>query len=145
MANPSLSELLLRGAARLMGGLRLPSPAEPQGQYLPHKYSAYQNFWVGGFRCVFPPPPWRGGGGVTPHTQRRGVEFHMPGRSCTGRMGWMAHRKRKEIKQQPGTAGPGHMLGSCLLSFHFLWAIHPIRPDKATWFQRIRSLANHQS
>ena len=46
----------------------------------------------------------------------------------TGRMGWMAHRKWKEIKQQPGTAGPGNMLGCCLLSFHFLWAIHPIRP-----------------
>ena len=47
---------------------------------------------------------------------------------CTGRMGWMAHRKWKEIKQQPGTAGQGNMLGCCLLSFHFLWAIHPIRP-----------------
>ena len=46
----------------------------------------------------------------------------------TGRMGWMAHRKWKEIKQQPGTAGPGNMLDCCLLSFHFLWAIHPIRP-----------------
>ena len=40
----------------------------------------------------------------------------------------MAHRKWKEIKQQPGTAGPGNMLGCYLLSFHFLWAIHPIRP-----------------
>ena len=40
----------------------------------------------------------------------------------------MAHRKWKEIKQQPGTAGPGNMLGCCLLSFNFLWAIHPIRP-----------------
>ena len=43
-------------------------------------------------------------------------------------MGWMAHRKWEEIKQQPGTAGPGNMLGCCLLPFHFLWAIHPIRP-----------------
>ena len=43
-------------------------------------------------------------------------------------MGWMAHRKWKEIKQQPGTAGPGNMLGCCLLSFHFLWVIHPICP-----------------
>ena len=33
----------------------------------------------------------------------------------------MAHRKWKEAKQQPGTAGPGNMLGSCLVSFHFLW------------------------
>ena len=38
----------------------------------------------------------------------------------------MAHGKWKEIKQQPGTARPGNMLGCCLLSFHFLWAIHPI-------------------
>ena len=47
---------------------------------------------------------------------------------CTGRMGWMAHRKWKECKQQPGTAGSGNMLGCCLIYFHFLWAIHPIRP-----------------
>ena len=35
----------------------------------------------------------------------------------------MANRKWKETKQLPGTAGPGNMLGSCLVSFHFLWAI----------------------
>ena len=35
----------------------------------------------------------------------------------------MAHRKWKETKQQPGTAGPDNMLGCCLVSFHFLWAI----------------------
>ena len=35
----------------------------------------------------------------------------------------MAHRIWKESKQQPGTAGPGNMLGSCLVSIHFLWAI----------------------
>ena len=35
----------------------------------------------------------------------------------------MAHRKWKETKQQPGTAGPGNMLGCCLVSFLFLWAI----------------------
>ena len=35
----------------------------------------------------------------------------------------MAHRKWKEIKQQPGTAGPDNMLGCCLISFHFLLAI----------------------
>ena len=35
----------------------------------------------------------------------------------------MAHRKWKENKQQPGTTGPGNMLGSSLVSFHFLWAI----------------------
>ena len=46
----------------------------------------------------------------------------------TGRMGWMAHRKWKEAKQLPGTAGPGNILGCCLISSHFLWAIHPIGP-----------------
>ena len=35
----------------------------------------------------------------------------------------MAHRKRKDTKLQPVTAGPGNMIGSCLVSFHFLWAI----------------------
>ena len=29
----------------------------------------------------------------------------------------------KETKQQPGTAGTANMLGCCLVSFHFLWAI----------------------
>ena len=35
----------------------------------------------------------------------------------------------KETKQQPGTAGPGNMIGCCLVYFHFLWAIlwpHPV-------------------
>ena len=36
---------------------------------------------------------------------------------------WMAHRKRKETKQEPGTAGPGNMFGCCLISFHFMWTI----------------------
>ena len=35
----------------------------------------------------------------------------------------MAHWKWKETKQEPGTDGPGNMLGCCLISFHFLWAI----------------------
>ena len=35
----------------------------------------------------------------------------------------MAHRIWKETKQLPGTAGPGNMLGCCLISVHFLWAI----------------------
>ena len=35
----------------------------------------------------------------------------------------MANRKWKETKLQPGTAGPGNMLGCCLVTFHFLWAI----------------------
>ena len=50
------------------------------------------------------------------------------GNESTGRMGWMAQRKWKEIKQQPGTAGPGNMLGCCFISFHFRCDIHPIRP-----------------
>ena len=52
----------------------------------------------------------------------------IPFQYSTGRMGWIAHRKWKEIKQQPGTARPGNLLGCCLLSFHFLWSIHPIHP-----------------
>ena len=35
----------------------------------------------------------------------------------------IAHRVLKETKQHPGTAGPDNMLGSCLVSFHFLLAI----------------------
>ena len=46
----------------------------------------------------------------------------------------MAYRKWKEIKQQPGTAGPGNMLGCCLASFHFRGDIHPIRP--VVWWNR---------
>ena len=35
----------------------------------------------------------------------------------------IVHRKWKETKLQPGTAGPGNRLGCSLVSFHFLWAI----------------------
>ena len=35
----------------------------------------------------------------------------------------IAHRKWKETKLHPGSAGPGNRLGSSLVSFHFLWAI----------------------
>ena len=35
----------------------------------------------------------------------------------------MANRKWKATKLQPGTTGPGNLPGSCLVSFHFLWAI----------------------
>ena len=31
--------------------------------------------------------------------------------------------KKLSNKQQLGTAGAGNMLGCCLVSFHFLWAI----------------------
>ena len=40
---------------------------------------------------------------------------------CTVRVDSLPHRKWREIQQQPGTAGPGNMLGCCLISFHFLW------------------------
>ena len=33
----------------------------------------------------------------------------------------MANRKWRETKQQPGTAGPGNMLGCCLIYVRFLW------------------------
>ena len=35
----------------------------------------------------------------------------------------ITHRIWKGTKQEPGTAGPGNMLGCCLVSFHFLSAI----------------------
>ena len=40
---------------------------------------------------------------------------------CTVRVDSLPHRKWKEIQQQPGTGGPGNMLGCCLISFHFRW------------------------
>ena len=46
-------------------------------------------------------------------------------------MGWMAHRKWKEIKQQPSMLPGPAVPGCCLFSFHFLWAIHPIRHVQA--------------
>ena len=36
---------------------------------------------------------------------------------------YSTHRKWREIKLQPGTAGTGNMLGCSLISFHFLLAI----------------------
>ena len=35
----------------------------------------------------------------------------------------MAHSIWKETKQETGLAVPGNMLGCCLISFHFQWAI----------------------
>ena len=40
--------------------------------------------------------------------------------TCTACGHRMAHRKWRETKQEPGTAGPGNMLGCCLVSLHFL-------------------------
>ena len=39
---------------------------------------------------------------------------------------WMSHRKQKDTKQQPGTAGHGNILGCCLVSFSFLCDIDSI-------------------
>ena len=40
----------------------------------------------------------------------------------------MSHRKWKEAKQEPCML-PGPAVPGCyLILFHFLWAIHPIRP-----------------
>ena len=46
---------------------------------------------------------------------------------CTEWMEWMLHRKQKETKQQPGTAGPDNILGCCLVSLRFLCDIHSVR------------------
>ena len=43
-------------------------------------------------------------------------------------MGWMAHRKWKEIKLQPSMLPGPAVPDSCLAYFHFRWAIHPICP-----------------
>ena len=43
------------------------------------------------------------------------------GTFTTGRMGWMAHRKWKEIKLQPSMLPGPAVPGSCLASFHFRW------------------------
>ena len=48
---------------------------------------------------------------------------HPPHPPCSAFRHRIAHRKWKENKLQPGTAGPGNMLGCSLVSFHFLWAI----------------------
>ena len=66
------------------------------------------------------------------------TKFHShPSFPCPAACGHrMAHRKWKENKQQPGTAGPGNMLGNCLVSFCFLWAI--LCPQ-AVLFQEERS------
>ena len=41
-------------------------------------------------------------------------------------MEWMSHRKQKETKQQPDTAGQDNILGCCLVSLSFLCNIHSI-------------------
>ena len=44
----------------------------------------------------------------------------------TGRMGWMANRKWKEVKQQPSMLPSPAVPGCCLVSFHFLCDIHSV-------------------
>ena len=41
-------------------------------------------------------------------------------------MEWMSHRKWRDTKQQPGTGGPGNILGCCLVSLRFLCDLHTI-------------------
>ena len=46
---------------------------------------------------------------------------------CTEWMEWMSHRERKlSSSRQPGTAGPGNILGCCLVSLCLLCDIHSI-------------------
>ena len=49
------------------------------------------------------------------------LETNVGGVHTTVRVDSLPHRKWKEIKQEPGTAGPGNMLGCCLIYFHFRW------------------------
>ena len=64
-----------------------------------------------------------------PKKQTKGMRLN---ELCTGWMGWMAHRKWKESKQQPSMLPDPAVPGCFLISFHFLWAIHPIRPVLVT-------------
>ena len=50
----------------------------------------------------------------------------------------MANRIWKEAKQQPGTAWPGNRLGSCLVSFQFLWAILSTSTVQWAWWMTSR-------
>ena len=60
------------------------------------------------------------------HFRKYWLKFSQLGRNnftllCTVRVDSLPNRKVREIQHQPGTAGPGNMLGCCLISFHFLW------------------------
>ena len=60
---------------------------------------------------------------------------------CTVRVDSLPHRKWREIQQQPGTGGPGNMLGCCLIFFHFRWGKLSTRTvhARAPRFQKIRA------
>ena len=60
---------------------------------------------------------------VMTYLRSRIINVQLYGQSLTACEHRMANRKWKETKQHPGTAGPGNMLGCCLVSFHFLWGI----------------------
>ena len=55
----------------------------------------------------------------------------------------MAHRKWKESKQQPSMLPGPAVPGCCLISFYFLWAIHPIRPVLGRIKDHLSALFNH--
>ena len=53
--------------------------------------------------------------------QDKVTKRHVACKECTVLVLRMAHKIWKETKQQPVTAGPGNMLGCCLVCFNFLW------------------------
>ena len=52
----------------------------------------------------------------------------------------VGHRKWKEAKQQPGTAGPGNILGCCLIYIHFLWGKLSTRTVNPQYWLQIQNL-----
>ena len=56
----------------------------------------------------------------------------------------MAHRIWKETKQEPATAGPGNMLGCCLIPFHFLWAILSTSTVEVSFKQEMKEGTGNQ-
>ena len=55
---------------------------------------------------------------------------------------YSARRQFGPTKQPPGTAGPGNMLGCCLVSFHFVWGKLSMRTVQCLptfWFQGLCS------
>ena len=58
---------------------------------------------------------------LTMHVEE--VDIEIFAHSCTVLVLGMAHRKWKEIKQHPSMLPGPAVPGSCLVSFHILWAI----------------------
>ena len=65
------------------------------------------------------------------------VHSRMPLQSGWSGIQWMSHRKQKDTKQQPGTAGPGNIFGCCLVSLRFLCDIHCIHYIQEIHFTNI--------